>query len=62
MDALEELGVRAFEESYEKRFDDDKRHTAVSLQVECPDAISATDLVRAVESVPGVRHVLVRRT
>jgi putative Mg2+ transporter-C (MgtC) family protein len=59
--ALKSLGARVSDVEYEKRQDDEKKHIVVTLDVEFADTIAIPQLLRAIETVHGVRRVVIRR-
>ena len=59
--ALEKLGAKVSDEAYEKRRDDEKKHILVTLDVQFADTIGISQLIQAIETVHGVRRVVIRR-
>jgi len=59
-ESLKKLGARVSDVEYEKRMDDDKKHIVATLDVQFPDAIGVPQLIEAIETVPGVRRILVQ--
>jgi putative Mg2+ transporter-C (MgtC) family protein len=62
VESLAKLGAKVSDVEYEKRLDDDKKRSAASLDVLFSDTLAVTKLVEAVESVRGVRRIVVRRS
>jgi putative Mg2+ transporter-C (MgtC) family protein len=60
VESLNRLGAKVSDVEYEKRLDNEKKHIAATLDVEFPDSIGIPQLIEAIETVPGVRRVVVR--
>jgi putative Mg2+ transporter-C (MgtC) family protein len=60
VESLHRLGAKVSDVEYEKRLDNEKKHIAATLDVEVADSIGIPQLVEAIETVPGVRRVVVR--
>jgi putative Mg2+ transporter-C (MgtC) family protein len=58
--ALESIGVVASHAKYDKRLDDEKRRVLATFDVEFADSVAIQRLIDAVESVRGVRRIIVR--
>jgi putative Mg2+ transporter-C (MgtC) family protein len=59
-ESLKKLGAKVSDVEYEKRMDDDKKHIVATLDVQFPDTISVPQLIEAIETVPGVRRIVVQ--
>lgn len=62
VDALQNLGAKVADVEYEKRLDDDKKRLVATLDVEFADNIAVPQLIEAVETVRGVRRVVVQHS
>jgi putative Mg2+ transporter-C (MgtC) family protein len=60
VEALQRLGAKVSDVEYEKRLDDDKKRIMATLDVQLADTVSVSRLVAAIESVAGVRRVVVQ--
>src|SRR5580693_3188297 len=60
--ALTAIGAKVSEVEYERRLDDDKKRVVATFDVEFADTLSVANLIKSVESVPGVRRVRVQQT
>jgi len=60
VEALTKLGGKVADVEYEKRFGQEKRRTVATLDVELADNVSVPQLLQAVETVRGVRRVVVQ--
>src|SRR5579883_2356724 len=60
LEALKSLGAVFSEVEYEKRLDDDKKRILVRFDVQFPDTISVPELIGRIETVRGVRRVMVQ--
>jgi putative Mg2+ transporter-C (MgtC) family protein len=59
-ESLKKLGAKVSDVEYEKRMDDDKKHIVATLDVQFPDTIGVPQLIEAIETVPGVRRIVVQ--
>jgi len=62
VEALEKLGAKVSDVEYEKRLDDDKKRLVVTLDVDFADGMTVPKLIVAVETVRGVRRVVVQHS
>jgi putative Mg2+ transporter-C (MgtC) family protein len=60
VDALTSFGAVVSDVEYERRVDDAKKRIAATFDVEFPDSLSVAKLITALESVQGVRRVVVQ--
>jgi len=60
VESLKKLGAKVSDVEYEKRLDDEKKRIVVTLDVKFADTIAVPQLIEAVETVKGVRRVVVR--
>jgi len=60
VDALQRVGAKATDVRYDRRLDE-KRRVVGTFDVEVSDAVGIPGLVRAVETVRGVRRITVQR-
>jgi putative Mg2+ transporter-C (MgtC) family protein len=58
--ALKSIGVVASHLKYDKRLDDEKKRVVATFDVEFADNVAIQRLIDAVESVRGVRRIIVR--
>jgi putative Mg2+ transporter-C (MgtC) family protein len=61
VEALTTLGAKVSEVEYEKRLDDEKKRIVATLDVDFADTIGVPQLIEAIESVRGVRRVVVQQ-
>jgi putative Mg2+ transporter-C (MgtC) family protein len=59
-ESLRKLGAKVSDVEYEKRLDDDKKHIVATLDVQFATTITVPELIDAIETVPGVRRVVVQ--
>ncbi len=59
--ALTALGAVVSDVKYETRLDDDNKRVSATFDVELADTVNVTTLIDAVESVRGVRRVVVQQ-
>jgi putative Mg2+ transporter-C (MgtC) family protein len=62
VEALQKLGAKVSDVEYEKRLDDDKKRMVATLDVEFADNITVPKLIEAIETVRGVRRVVVQHS
>jgi putative Mg2+ transporter-C (MgtC) family protein len=60
VDALTSFGAVVSDVEYERRVDDAKKRVAATFDVEFPDTLSVAKLIASLESVQGVRRVVVQ--
>jgi hypothetical protein len=56
------IGYERDRHRYEKRLDDDKKRLVATLDVEFADNITVPKLIEAIETVRGVRRVVVQQS
>ena len=61
IESLTKLGAKVSDVEYEKRLDDDRKHIVATLDVLFADSIGVQRLIEAIETVRGVRRVIVQR-
>jgi putative Mg2+ transporter-C (MgtC) family protein len=59
--ALTAIGVIAQDVKYDKRLDDDKKRLVATFDVEFSDTLALPSIIAAVESVHGVRRIIMQR-
>ena len=59
--ALAKIGVTAQDVKYDKRLDNDRRRIVATFDVEFADTVGIPTLIEAVETVHGVRRVIIER-
>jgi putative Mg2+ transporter-C (MgtC) family protein len=59
--SLKALGATVSDVEYERRLEDEKKRTEATFEVQFDESIGVPKLLEAVESVPGVRRVIVRQ-
>jgi putative Mg2+ transporter-C (MgtC) family protein len=59
--ALSAIGVVAQDVKYDKRMDDEKKRVVATFDVEFADTLAIPRLIEAVETVHGVRRIIVQR-
>jgi len=62
VEALTKLGAKVADVEYEKRLDDEKKRMVATLDVEFADNVTVPQLIEAVETVRGVRRVVVQQS
>jgi putative Mg2+ transporter-C (MgtC) family protein len=62
VETLTKLGATVSDVEYEKRLDDDKKRMVVTLDVDFADVMTVPKLIEAVETVRGVRRVVVQHS
>jgi putative Mg2+ transporter-C (MgtC) family protein len=60
VESLKKLGAKVSDVEYEKRLDHEKKRLSATLDVYVPDSIGVPQLIEAIETVPGIRRVLVQ--
>jgi putative Mg2+ transporter-C (MgtC) family protein len=60
VEALRALGASVSDVDYERRLDDEKKHIVTTFDVEFPDTLSIPKMIDAVETVRGVRRIVVQ--
>jgi putative Mg2+ transporter-C (MgtC) family protein len=60
VESLKKLGAKVSDVEYEKRMDDDKKRIVATLDVQFVDTIGVPQLIEAIETVRGVRRIVVQ--
>ncbi len=62
VESLQRLGAKVSDVEYEKRLDDDKKRMVATLDVEFADNVTVPKLIEAIETIRGVRRVVVQQS